>query len=156
MRFHLTHYLGWQTALLLSVFILAGCDATNGGDLPQLVVEDLQLGSGEEAAPGDSLEVHYVGTFRNGIIFDSSYAEFDEQLTVDTPFTFRLGSGDVIQGWDQGLVGMREGGKRRLTIPPRFAYGSQGAGCAPNSPPEDCIIPPNTTLLFDIELLRVN
>jgi peptidylprolyl isomerase len=85
---------------------------------------------------GDTLTVHYVGTFENGAVFDSSYARGE-------PITFRLGTGAVIQGWDQGLVGMRVGGKRRLIIPPELAYGSQGFGT----------IPPNTPLRFEVELL---
>ena len=75
---------------------------------------------GTRRSPGDTLTVHYIGTLENGQVFDSSYDR-------GQPFTFRLGARTVIQGWDQGLVGMRVGGKRRLTIPPALAYGSQGS-----------------------------
>jgi FKBP-type peptidyl-prolyl cis-trans isomerase len=98
--------------------------------------EDVQVGEGVPAVSGDTLTVNYIGRLDDGRIFDSSYDR-------NQPFTFRLGAGAVIRGWDQGLVGMRVGGLRRLTIPPALAYGSQGSGP----------IPPNATLHFDIELV---
>jgi FKBP-type peptidyl-prolyl cis-trans isomerase len=120
--------------------VLAACGG--GGDLPtgptQLVVEDLVVGTGATAAVGDTVTVHYVGTLLNGTQFDSSYPS-------GRPFTFRIGAGQVIQGWEQGVPGMRVGGKRRLTIPPSLGYGSQ-----PNGP-----IPANSTLRFEIELLSI-
>jgi len=100
--------------------------------------EDLEMGQGAAAKPGETVEVHYTGWFLGGDKFDSS-------LDRGQPFTFLLGSGQVIPGWDQGVVGMKVGGKRRLVIPPDLAYGAAGrAG-----------IPPNSTLVFDVELLGV-
>jgi FKBP-type peptidyl-prolyl cis-trans isomerase len=104
-----------------------------------LVVEDLECGDGEEAQRGDLVTVHYTGTLENGRKFDSSKDRGE-------PFPLRLGAGMVIPGWEEGLPGMRAGGTRRLTIPPELGYGEAGR------PPE---IPPNSTLVFEIELLEV-
>ncbi len=104
-----------------------------------LVVQDLVVGTGVEAAVGDAVKVHYVGTLTDGKEFDSSRPRGE-------PFTFDLGKGRVIKGWDQGVVGMRVGGKRRLTIPPSLGYGERGM------PPK---IPALATLVFDVELLDV-
>jgi FKBP-type peptidyl-prolyl cis-trans isomerase len=104
-----------------------------------LKVEDLVQGSGEEAVTGKKVSVHYTGTLTDGSKFDSS-------LDRGTPFDFPLGGGRVIKGWDQGVAGMKVGGKRRLTIPPELGYGERGF------PP---VIPPNSTLVFEIELLAV-
>lgn len=101
-------------------------------------VEDVTVGEGQIAEPGDKLTVHYVGTLPNGQVFDSS-------RDTNTPFTFTLGAGGVIRGWDEGMQGMREGGKRTLIIAPDYAYGAQGVGP----------IPPNATLIFEVELLDV-
>lgn len=122
--------------LMAAAMALAGCGSDTPTEPSLFRVEDIVVGSGAPAAAGDTLTVHYIGTLENGQVFDDSYARGE-------PFTFRLGAGAVIQGWDQGLVGMRVGGKRRLIIPPELAYGSQGR--AP--------IPPNATLHFDIELI---
>jgi FKBP-type peptidyl-prolyl cis-trans isomerase len=104
-----------------------------------LKVEDLVQGTGEEAVTGKKVSVHYTGTLTDGSKFDSS-------LDRGRPFDFPLGGGRVIKGWDQGVAGMKVGGKRRLTIPPELAYGERGF------PP---VIPPNSTLVFEIELLGV-
>ena len=104
-----------------------------------LKVEDLLVGGGATAKAGDKLVVHYTGTLTNGTKFDSSHDRA-------TPFEFALGAGAVIKGWDQGLVGMRVGGKRKLTIPPELGYGAAGL------PPK---IPPASTLIFDVELLAI-
>lgn len=103
-----------------------------------LVIEDLECGEGEEAVRGDTVVVHYRGTFENGEVFDSSYRSGE-------PFPLKIGVGMVIPGWEEGLVGMREGGRRKLTIPPELAYGETGQGP----------IPPNATLVFEIELLEI-
>ncbi len=87
----------------------------------QLVIEDLQVGAGAEAKSGDSVTVHYRGTLTNGKQFDASYDR-------GQPFEFQLGAGQVIKGWDQGVAGMKVGGKRKLTIPPHLGYGERGAG----------------------------
>jgi FKBP-type peptidyl-prolyl cis-trans isomerase len=104
-----------------------------------LKVEDLVQGTGDEAVTGKKVSVHYTGTLTDGSKFDSS-------LDRGRPFDFPLGGGRVIKGWDQGVAGMKVGGKRRLTIPPELAYGERGF------PP---VIPPNSTLVFEIELLGV-
>ena len=104
-----------------------------------LQYEDLQQGSGAEAVRGRPVSVHYTGWLTDGTKFDSS-------VDRGQPFTFPLGAGRVIKGWDEGVAGMKVGGKRRLTIPPDLGYGAQGAGG---------VIPPNATLIFDVELLDV-
>jgi FKBP-type peptidyl-prolyl cis-trans isomerase FkpA len=101
--------------------------------------EDLTVGSGDEATTGKTVSVHYTGTLTDGSKFDSS-------LDRGRPFEFQLGAGRVIKGWDQGVLGMKVGGKRKLTIPSELAYGARGF------PP---VIPPNSTLVFEIELLGV-
>ena len=98
---------------------------------------DLALGQGEEARTGKILEVQYVGWIDKGPKFDSSRDR-------EHPFTFRLGAGDALKGWDEGLVGMKVGGKRRLTIPPELGFGKQGVGS---------VVPPNAVLVYEFELL---
>jgi peptidylprolyl isomerase len=106
----------------------------------ELQVEDLSVGEGEEAAPGKTVEVHYVGvSHATGNQFDSSWDRGDT-------FEFGLGQGQVIPGWDQGVDGMKVGGRRRLTIPPDLAYGSRGAGG---------VIGPDETLVFVVDLVDV-
>ncbi|MBX6312229.1 MAG: FKBP-type peptidyl-prolyl cis-trans isomerase [Isosphaeraceae bacterium] len=106
----------------------------------QTKIEDLKVGTGPEAKPGDRVSVHYVGRLTDGRTFDSSRDR-------GQPFSFPLGQGRVIQGWDYGVAGMKVGGIRKLTIPPEEAYGARGA---PGS-----IIGPNATLIFEVELLGV-
>lgn len=103
-----------------------------------LVIEDTIEGGGEEAGIGDTVTVHYIGKLSNGTAFDSS-------IERGEPFTFTLGEGRVIQGWEQGVLGMNEGGVRMLTIPPELGYGSQAVGS----------IPPNSTLHFEVRLLEI-
>ena len=110
-------------------------DAADDG-LVELVVEDLSEGEGEAVASGCTVEVHYTGWLTSGRKFDSS-------LDRGQPFSFRVGAGQVIAGWEQGVVGMKIGGKRKLTIPSSLGYGRRGTGP----------IPANATLIFEIELL---
>jgi len=102
--------------------------------------EDLVVGGGAEAVAGKTVSVHYTGKLTDGTKFDSSLDRGD-------PFSFRLGAGQVIKGWDQGVAGMKVGGKRLLTIPPELGYGQRGFPGA---------IPPNSTLVFEVELLGVS
>lgn len=154
--------------LFLSVFVLSACSVKPSSQ-PSVSIEDIQIepvqsesndlevgentidegavmqitelvgGNGAEAKKGDNVRVHYTGTFTNGEVFDSS-------VTRGQPFTFTLGAGQVIEGWDQGVAGMKVGGKRQLTIPPELAYGERGVPGA---------IPPNSTLIFEVELLGI-
>ncbi|HEY1042154.1 MAG TPA: FKBP-type peptidyl-prolyl cis-trans isomerase [Candidatus Paceibacterota bacterium] len=111
-----------------------------GEPLPtDLVITDVVVGSGPEATPGQMVTVNYVGALPDGTIFDAS-------ANHGQPFAFQLGAGQVIRGWDEGVAGMKVGGKRRLVIPPDMAYGNQAVGG---------VIPANATLLFEVELLAV-
>ena len=104
-----------------------------------LRITDLEVGTGPEAVAGQTVVVHYRGTLENGKQFDASYDR-------GKPFSFPLGRGQVIKGWDEGVQGMKVGGKRKLVIPSDLAYGTRGAGG---------VIPPNATLIFEVELLDV-
>ena len=108
-------------------------------DTGPLKIEILKEGAGQEAKNDDTVFVHYTGTLEDGIKFDSS-------LDRGRPFSFILGSGQVIQGWDQGVLGMKVGEKRKLTIAPELAYGSRAVGS---------VIPSNSTLIFEVELLEI-
>ncbi len=108
-------------------------------EVTELKVKDLVAGKGAEAKPGDRVSVHYTGWLEDGTKFDSS-------LDRKQPFQFTLGAGEVIKGWDEGVAGMRIGGKRKLTIPPELGYGEQGAGG---------VIPPNAVLTFEVQLLGI-
>lgn len=143
---------------LIAVLSSAGCGA-KAGDSPKpapeakpaesttsteqvtdLKIEDDTVGTGVAAKNGDRVNVHYTGWLTDGTKFDSSKDR-------NQPFAFTLGAGEVIPGWDQGVAGMKVGGKRTLTIPPELGYGAQGAGG---------VIPPNATLVFEVELLSVD
>lgn len=105
-----------------------------------LIIEEITLGEGAEAKAGQVVTVHYTGTLTDGTKFDSS-------VDRKQPFSFKLGVGQVIRGWDEGFAGMKIGGKRKLTIPPEMGYGAHGAGG---------VIPPNATLVFEVELLGLD
>ena len=113
---------------------------SNSYDIQGMKVEILQQGAGAAAKAGDTVTVNYVGTLADGTKFDSS-------IDRGQPFEFTLGQNSVIQGWELGVVGMKVGEKRRLTIPPELGYGSQGAGG---------VIPPNATLTFEVDMLKIN
>lgn len=124
--------LGLASTLALAIFLPA-CGSSSSPSDGTLTVMDVTVGTGATVVTGDTVTVRYVGTLTNGTQFDANV------------FTFRVGAGVVIKGWDEGLPGMRVGGKRRLTIPPNLGYGSQ----AQNG------IPANSTLLFEIDLLAI-
>ena len=104
----------------------------------KLIIEDLKKGEGREVAHGDYIVIHYLGTLENGQKFDSSYDR-------GQPFKTRIGVGAVIAGWDMGVIGMKIGGKRKLTIPPALGYGDQAIG----------LIPADSTLIFEVELVAI-
>ena len=104
-----------------------------------LKIEDIKIGTGAAVKEGDTIIIHYEGKLQNGKVFDSSYAR-------NAPFETEIGVGRVIEGWDKGLLGMKVGGKRKLTVPPNLGYGARGV---------QNVIPPNATLVFDLELLDV-
>lgn len=140
-------FLGALACLGLAAFAVRAADDKGkemkveygDGKTAILKYEDLKEGTGTEAKKGDEVEVHYTGTLTNGKKFDSS-------VDRGKPFTFPLGAGKVIKGWDAGIAGMKPGGKRKLTIPPELAYGDRGF---------PGVIPPGSTLIFEVELLKV-
>jgi FKBP-type peptidyl-prolyl cis-trans isomerase FkpA len=109
-------------------------------------IQDLTPGSGEPIAPGREAVVQYTGWLYEETAPDHKGREFDSSRRTGQPFRFAVGGGQVIKGWDQGVAGMRVGGKRRLTVPPALAYGDEGAGG---------VIPPGATLVFDVELIGI-
>uniref|UniRef100_A0A0D3GJM1 peptidylprolyl isomerase n=1 Tax=Oryza barthii TaxID=65489 RepID=A0A0D3GJM1_9ORYZ len=139
---------------ILSHVLPAAAEAS-GGECPLEVAPnglafcDRVVGTGAAAEQGQLIKAHYTGRLEDGTVFDSSYKR-------GKPLTFRVGVGEVIKGWDQGIVGgegippMLAGGKRSLRLPPELAYGARGAGCR-GWEPTSCVIPPNSTLLFDVE-----
>ena len=108
-----------------------------------LVIEELNVGTGAEAASGSKVRVHYTGWLLYG---GEKGRKFDSSRDRNDPFDFPLGAGHVIKGWDEGVQGMKVGGNRRLTVPPELGYGARGAGG---------VIPPNATLVFEVELLEI-
>lgn len=114
--------------------------SSNNYQIQGMKIEIVKEGSGEGAKSGDAVTVNYVGTLQNGIKFDSS-------IDRSTPLSFTLGKNKVIEGWELGILGMKVGEKRKLTIPPELAYGQGGAGNA---------IPPNATLVFEVDMLGIN
>jgi FKBP-type peptidyl-prolyl cis-trans isomerase FkpA len=137
---------------LLVVCSLSGCNRTSApavqpeNQVATLGIEDRVVGTGVEATPGSRVTVHYTGWLYAKNRPEGKGAEFDSSRKSGQPFSFKLGGGEVIAGWDQGVAGMRVGGQRRLIIPAAQGYGAKGAGG---------VIPPGATLLFDVELLDV-
>jgi FKBP-type peptidyl-prolyl cis-trans isomerase FkpA len=137
--------------MLLALIVAAGCGGTESENMAQgqsnisdLVKTDAKPGTGAEAASGQRVTVHYTGWLYDETKGDKKGSKFDSSRDRNEPFTFRLGAGEVIRGWDEGVAGMKVGGQRTLTIPPQYGYGARGAGG---------VIPPNATLVFDVELL---
>jgi len=138
------------------VFSLSACNAdttksTQGKpamttNVTELQKIDTQVGTGREAEPGFNVSVHYTGWLFDAAAKDNKGKKFDSSVDRGQPFNFGLGQGQVIQGWDEGFAGMKIGGKRTLIIPSEMGYGARGAGGA---------IPPNATLIFEVELLDV-
>ncbi len=116
------------------------------GGVTELVLKDVVMGDGAKAIADKKVSVHYTGWLYDDSAVDKKGAKFDSSHDRGQPFEFSLGAGNVIKGWDQGVAGMQVGGQRTLTIPPALGYGSRGAGGA---------IPPNASLIFDVELLGV-
>ena len=122
------------------LFIGAGCNKGNTEEMGNgLIIEDVVVGEGAEAQDYNKVVVNYTGSLEDGSVFDSSFNP------GRGPFTFTLGVGSVIKGWDLGVKGMKVGGKRKLTIPPELGHGDQGAS----------VIPPGATLIFEVDLLEV-
>ena len=115
-------------------------------NITDLITQDEQVGSGNEAAAGRRVTVHYTGWLYDEASAGHKGGKFDSSRDRNEPFDFQLGAGQVIRGWDEGVAGMKVGGRRTLTIPPALGYGARGAGG---------VIPPNATLVFDVELLDV-
>jgi FKBP-type peptidyl-prolyl cis-trans isomerase FkpA len=135
---------------LFAVFALAACTvappAQATGSVDKLTVIDQKVGTGAEAKDGMTVLVHYTGWLYDDSAKDKHGKKFDSSRDRDEPFSFMLGQGNVIAGWDQGVAGMHVGGKRILLIPAALGYGANGAG-------DD--IPPNASLVFEVELLKV-
>jgi FKBP-type peptidyl-prolyl cis-trans isomerase FkpA len=137
---------GWLALVVFTAALALSADRAARAQDPKPVTTksglqytELKVGEGDEAKPGDLVSVHYTGWLKNGKKFDSS-------LDRKEPFEFKLGAGMVIKGWDEGVAGIKVGGKRKLMIPPDLGYGARGAGDA---------IPPNADLIFEVELLKI-
>ncbi|MEY2854471.1 MAG: hypothetical protein RL030_1603 [Pseudomonadota bacterium] len=139
-------------AVLLACAALVGCSRTPlpatpaANKVATLAATEISVGSGAEAARGSQVTVHYTGWLYDTTRPEQKGTEFDSSRKHGDPFSFVLGQGQVIAGWDQGVAGMKVGGQRRLVIPSDLAYGDSGAGA---------VIPPGATLVFDVELLDV-
>ncbi len=136
-------------SLSLPAWLLSGCTPPGppaGGSIAAFQMIDEQVGSGAEARPGNQVTVHYTGWLYDEKAKDQHGEKFDASADHGQPFSFALGGGQVIRGWDEGVAGMRVGGKRKLMIPPDYGYGASGAGG---------VIPPNASLVFEVELLDV-
>ncbi len=153
----MNRFLVFPLAVILSVTIISinGCSKSVESDkgtskkessVTGLIKKDVVVGTGAEAVSGKRVSVHYTGWLYDESAPDHKGKKFDSSRDRGQPFGFSLGAGQVIKGWDEGVVGMKVGGQRTLIIPPDMAYGSRGAGG---------VIPPNATLVFDVELLDV-
>lgn len=139
----------FRHAALLACLLLAACGGPppyTGGDVAELQRIDITVGEGRPAASGDEVSVHYTGWLYDESAPDRRGTKFDSSLDRGQPFVFPLGAGRVIRGWDEGVAGMRPGGKRELHIPAFLGYGAKGAGG---------VIPPGASLVFEVELLDV-
>jgi FKBP-type peptidyl-prolyl cis-trans isomerase FkpA len=145
----MAHQLQRLAIVVAVIAVAAGCAAEENmgqSNITELIKTDETAGSGHEAAAGRTVTVHYTGWLYDQNTPDHKGKKFDSSRDRGEPFAFRLGQGRVIRGWDDGVAGMKVGGRRTLTIPPEYGYGAQGAPGA---------IPPNATLIFDVELLDV-
>ena len=135
-------------AVISSMILLpagAFSETTQGASkVTELIKKDTKIGTGEEAVIGKAVEVHYTGWLYDPNAADKKGSKFDSSRNRGAPFTFLLGAGRVIKGWDKGVAGMKVGGQRTLIIPPEMAYGARGAGN---------VIPPYSALIFDVELV---
>lgn len=133
---------------ILALMVAAGCARTDPVPPPTtLETIDVQVGSGAEATPGKAVSMHYTGWLYHPGKKNHHGKKFDSSRSHGGPFEFTLGNGEVIEGWERGVAGMKVGGRRTLIIPPDLGYGSSGAGGG--------VIPPNATLVFDVELIGV-
>jgi FKBP-type peptidyl-prolyl cis-trans isomerase len=135
------------SSLLFSACSQAELPAAKPSNVTELMQIEVKPGTGAEAKAGQTVSVHYTGWLYNEAAPEHKGAKFDSSRDRNRPFEFPLGGGRVIQGWDVGVQGMKVGGQRTLIIPPQMGYGARGAGG---------VIPPNATLVFDVELLAVN
>lgn len=140
---------------IIVIVFVTSCAAVTGVEpvsasdhnlVKELVIKDIKIGEGAEATIPRRVHVHYTGWLYDALSKDNKGTKFDSSHDRGKSFTFVVGAREVIAGWDQGVAGMKVGGKRRLVIPPHLGYGRRGAGRQ---------IPPNSTLVFDVELLRV-
>jgi FKBP-type peptidyl-prolyl cis-trans isomerase FkpA len=143
----------YRVAIVVAIVVAAGCASDRNAEenmaqsnITELIKTDETTGTGHEAAAGRTVTVHYTGWLYDQSKPDHKGKKFDSSRDRGEPFAFRLGQGRVIGGWDDGVAGMKVGGRRTLTIPPEYGYGAAGAPGA---------IPPNATLVFDVELLDV-
>ena len=130
----------------LTLVVFTGCAGDDMSGVTTLQKQDVTPGTGAEATKGRIVRVHYTGWLYDKSAADHRGAKFDSSKDRGEPFDFNLGAGEVIQGWDEGVAGMKVGGTRILTIPPEMGYGARGAGD---------VIPANATLVFEVELLDV-
>jgi FKBP-type peptidyl-prolyl cis-trans isomerase FkpA len=150
-----TSFVATALLMLASVLLISACTPQSSQQAAApavasnvaLLKTDTKLGAGAEAVAGNNVSVHYTGWLYDASAPEHKGMKFDSSRDRNRPFEFPLGAGRVIKGWDQGVAGMKVGGQRTLVIPPELGYGARGAGG---------VIPPNATLLFDVELLGVN